>query len=301
MFYCLYCTKYEPFGSVQLVNNHWWTKHSTESPKPFRFFVSEMMKCFYCHETNSAMNIKQHHHDFHSDDIPLVAIAGDNQFQCAFCEYVGIELIEHFRATHSDVIGTPAFNPTKLSDDAMSDLLKIDIHKQFQCKWCELVFDTGIQIRKHILDKHTFCPTPQQTNWIQPVSSDTKNINHICGGCNQEITSDKCFVHLATHLSKYECLGARCAFTGESMKEMLNHNKKVHGTNRSASNRVTKIIDQSAEIYFKTKIIFGNGLVLEKFNLMDTEFDDSASYSDFIKNIRNKQFNDLKIRLIEDH
>lgn len=259
-----------------------------------------MMKCFYCHETNSAMNIKQHHHDFHSDDIPMVAIAGDNQFECAICEYVGIELIEHFQSTHSDVIETPAFNPTKLSDDAMSDLLKIDIHTRFECKLCKLVFDTGIQIRKHFLDKHALYYTTQQTNWAQ-VSSDMKNINHICGGCNQEITSDKYFIHLATHLSKYECLGAHCAFTVESMKEMMDHNKMVHATNGSGSNRVTKIIDQSAEIYFKTKMIFGNGLALEKFNLMNTKFDDSASYSDFIKNIRNKQFNDLNIRLIEDH
>lgn len=257
-----------------------------------------MLRCFYCHEINSAINIKQHHHDFHSDGIPMVAIADNNQFECAICKYVGIDLMRHFESIHSDVILSPALNPTKLSDETMSELLKIDIHIRFKCKSCDLIFETGSLIRLHFLEKHT--GTPQQTNSIQ-LSSDMTNINYICGGCNQEITPDKYFEHLATHSTKYECLGANCSFKVESLKEMLHHNKQVHVTNGSDSNRVAKIIDQSAEIYFKTKTIFGNGLVLEKFNLMNTQFDDSAVYSNFINRFRIMQFEDLRIRLIEDN
>lgn len=296
-FYCSHCTNYEPFETAQHVNNHWWTKHSMQSPqKPFRFFVSEMLKCFYCHETNAAINIKQHHRDFHSDDIVMVAIAAENQFECGMCKYVGIEMIKHFESIHSDVILTPAFNPAKISDESMSDLLKINIHQRFKCKLCQLIFDTGSLIRQHYHEKHS--GTLQQEHCIQ-LSVDMKNINYICGGCNQELTSTDYLDHLATHLSKYECLGANCAFSVENLKEMLHHNKHVHGTKGPGSDRVAKIIDQSAEIYFKTKIIFDNGLVLEKFNLMDTKFDDSANYSQFINHFRTKQFNDLQIRLIK--
>lgn len=257
-----------------------------------------MTKCFYCHEMNPAIHIKQHHHDFHSDDIPMVTIAADNQFECGICKYVGIELINHFKSIHSDVILTPAFNPTKLSDETMSDLLKIDIHQKFKCKLSELIFNNGNLLPQHFLDKHAEFSAKEIS--IQ-LSNDMKNINYICGGCNQEITLDDYKDHLAMHLSRYECLSANCSFSVENLKVMLVHNIQVHGTNGPRSERVAKIIDQSAEIYFKTKMIFSNGLVLEKFNLMDTQFDDSANYSNFINHFRIKQFNDLQIRLIKDN
>lgn len=244
----------------------------------------------------AAITIKQHHHDFHSDGIPMVAIAADNQFECGICKYVGNELIKHFKSIHLDVIQSPAFNPTKLSDKTMSNLLKIDIHTRRKCKLCELIFDTEKLLQQHVSDKHT--GNSQSANRIHLLSSDIKNFNYICGGCNQQITPNEYLDHLATHLSKYECLATNCAFSVESLKEMVDHNRRVHGANGPDSYLVAKIIDQSAGIFFKTKTIFRNGLVLEKFNLMDTKFDDSRNYSNFINDFRIKQYNDFKIRLI---
>lgn len=67
------------------------------------------------------------------------------------------------------------------------------------------------------------------------------------------------------------------------MLALVTHDKQSHGVMNSFEYRCMQFKNRLIRNYLKTKVVFGNGLVLTKQNLLNTKYDDSKQFDVFIE------------------
>lgn len=225
--------------------------------------------------------MKKHQDSLHTLNIPIVLISQTNPYECAICDYVGNDRIEHFETAHGDIMQNDVFNPLKVSDETLNDLLKVVTHKRLKCTKCNTICDTGMEMQKHSIKEHESSAT------IFEDFVDYQSIDIICGECNEEIMPINYMMHLMAHYSAFKCL--ECDFAVENVKELSAHSDEYHGSMKSTGFTTISGMDG----YFCTKLVFSNGLVMEKYNLIGTKMDDSQTYVSCMKEFQKKRFNDF--------
>lgn len=258
-YYCFHCPDGDEYETVQKVYNHWWTSHSgLETKESFRYFASESAECYFCGERVSFMNVRQHQADFHTLQIPIVLVSQLNIYECAICDYVGNERVAHFQSNHNHFVKTQVLQPFKLTNDALNRILGISVHKRLKCMQCDQIYDTGSEMRNHFNKDH------QRVVLLKSVEvEDRRIIDHvICGECGHESKDHEYLGHLAEH------------FFGKCDSSI---------TDKRDVEEIQAKLNDSNEAYFKSKAVFSNGLVMEKFNLIGTEFDDHDKYEKYME------------------
>lgn len=259
-YFCVHCRDESmrflcySFGTLENVYGHWLSNH-TELPvaKPFLFYAVDLVGCHYCAYTGLCGRLCHHHDNKHPNE-SLAITRPSNRQQCALCFHTGPDLGVHFMQTHELVLEANIFNPVCLTPDTLAELLTIDIHRKRLCEHCGATFETDHEANEHHYDMHTDeRKSVIQTNDVQP-----NQISHlICGLCNATVRPEHYFGHIEMDQSIFQISNA--SFQGDPWESYY---QKLY-------------MD-----YLRTKVVFGNRLVVFKQNLIFSEYDDSQQFAD---------------------
>lgn len=77
----------------------------------------------------------------------------------------------------------------------------------------------------------------------------------------------------------------KCTFDTKDMIELVKHDVSAHGCKGSFDYRCMQFKNRLKRDFLKTRVVFGNGLVVTKQNLLGTKYDDSKQFEVFIDNL----------------
>lgn len=281
---CVHCQDVnhwiETFNAPKDVYAHWLSCH-TEPPntKQFRYFMVEYAACYYCKMTGTYHELIKHHKNSHLSD-QFVIVNQNDVKKCALCTYSGLGMIEHFHTMHKLVLKTlsrrnlrSVYTPLQLSDTMLNELLESKVHIRQICGYCKMDFETERDIRHH----HNTIHTTQKmlikeiyTNYI---------VQLICGVCHIKVDRSLFLRHIETHARDWMC--HKCNFTTIDMCQMANHDQ-THKSGDTFKHRCIQLRNRLKRVFLKTEMFFGNGIVLTKQNLLNTKYDDSKHFDDFL-------------------
>lgn len=290
-FCCVHCqdetNSCESFESIADLYAHWLTLHGT---RPFQFYINSLVACFYCETVGLYRNIIEHMIQNHPDDTKII-VNPKNRSYCSVCHYKGDDLNQHFANMHDIILQTNVFSAVCLPDDTLMDLLAFDVHKKKMCGYCDEVFES-----KPLIEEHQSILHASKKAFFTEFFDD-ESAYLICGYCKCQIRRSKYLSHVdQSHVYKFNC--TKCAFDTSKLSALIDHDKEVHHLN-SLNFHCSEFMDLLKKHYFETRIVFGNGLVLNKYNLLGTKYDDSSRFVEFIEALiaeKKRQFNRRKYR-----
>lgn len=205
---------------------------------PFRFFVVGMAACFYCGKIDVFPNLQGHHKHNHHSEI-FVVVDRKNRSKCGLCQRI-------FSAS------------------------EMVVHFKSQHDPCLLV---GIN--------SPVCFTQNELDQLLTMNScqeEPKQTGYMCGHCNSsKKTIEIPFMeHIEQDKFQYRC--TVCPTVGKSIQETAHHEEITHNLTNMASKHANGLLSRLERYYLRTRIIFNNGLVLFKHNVLNTTFDDRKEF-----------------------
>lgn len=204
----------------------------------------------------------------------LAIVSYDDRSKCGICLKPATEsIVDHFDLEHKSILQDTAFNPMRLSEQQLTELLAIDIHKKRQCGHCEAIFETEKEIDIHHSIGH------ENETKISKSYNDNRNPFLICGYCLHKVERDEYFSHIKMHPYVFKCW--KCVYQTKDLVELIIHDRQLHERD-TFDYHCTMFADWVRSHFFKTRIIFPNGLVLKLNNLLGTKFDESKVFEMFL-------------------
>lgn len=253
-YFCVHCYSANNLDffsseSIENVYGHWLSNH-TELPValPFQFYAVDLVGCSYCRFSGYYGKVNVHHQERHPDE-PFVCVRAENRQQCAMCHYSGADILSHFEQSHGQNYQTSIFNPNCFTQELLANLFMIDIHKKRRCNYCGDSFETDHEVKMHSFVAHA-------------------NLNASFVESNDEQPNEISYLICALCDGKFAPAG------------FLNH---IDGESKIWAQRFS---GQSVELYrsyMKTKVVFANGLVAFKQNLVFSPYDDSKQIQEMIQ------------------
>lgn len=207
-------------------------------------------------------------------------VSQNDRAQCALCPYSGIGIIAHFQTMHKFVLKTLSVRqlrcidiPFRLNNTQLDAHLNQKLHKKQKCGCCNAIFDTDREVREHHGKMH-------KSLKMTIKEFDNNNIQLICNCCNIKIERHLYLNHIEHCALEFKC--HECAFDTNDMIALVKHDKKAHGHNDSFGYRCMQFKNRLKRDFLKTRVIFGNGLVVTRQNLSGTKYDDSKPFQVFI-------------------
>lgn len=269
------------YSSIERLYKHWTSAHSAvnnlKKVLPFQFYVSELIKCYYCSKIGNYVELRDHHKYNHSLESPLGMVLVNDTKACALCNSNDTDMVNHFKLVHNIINKAHVYNPICISDKVVNQLLAIKIHKKFMCEHCPSVCQTQDEIAMHYLNAHNGLQMK-----VSKCISD-KSIHIICWYCNILLAGKEFMQHIRRHSNAMKCV--ECKFKSADINEHVKHAASVHNTIKTIDDICLEFSDQLKRKYFETKILFGNGLVLVKHNLLGTKMNDSRLFGMLIKEL----------------
>lgn len=274
-FFCAHCHDSDDwflvfsFETIDDVYGHWLSNH-TELPKAkqFLYYAIELVGCYYCHYSGLYDRLRKHHSNNHPDDV-FVATRKMNREQCAFCYYIGPNLANHVQQTHQQVLESRIFNPVCYTRDSLRALLAIDIHKKQRCGYCGDIFETEHEATQHHFYEH-LGKTKLFYEWRD---KDPHQISYIkCGRCDGEIEAEHYYRHV-------------------EIDQAIFHTTKRNGDDNKSDPDSEYYAEyfRLYQDYLKTKVIFGNGLICFKQNLIFSDYDDTDAFARTVDRLLNTE------------
>lgn len=262
---------YSVCGEITDIYEHWVSEHSfPPKPQPFRFEVLTLLSCYYCDHIVPYHRMVEHHQASHYNE-SFIAITASQPNKCAMCQ--STNLVGHFELNHEIFLRTKNANPVFMKDELVMKLNKIDIYKKPQCGYCEAIFES-----EHELNAHHSVAHPSRDILIKHLC-DNRVSHVICGFCSDSVAPKVLLEHFKSHSYGFRC--SLCDFQSNDLVVVTMHERTRHQIT-SFEFRCLEFSDLLQKSYFDTKVVFGNGLVLTKYNLLKTHRDDSAQFEPFI-------------------
>lgn len=276
LFFCASCEdsngiKVECSTTIDGIYDHWKRTHTQSDFKPFRFNVTEFVACNYCDVICPYYDLREHNKHVHPNEAFIALKAFELQKKCAFCNYSDDNLIEHFEIKHNLAIEANVFNPIPLNGLILWKLLQICVYKKVKCEYCDVVFERMDEFRNHHSDEHPKSETMCRQFY------DTESVRLIGDCCHSQIEPNSFFDHLAYH--KYPLKCDECTFNASDPFDFMKHQAQCHNAADVIPSMYRKFMHTR---YWRSELIFGNGLVLNKFNTQGTEFDYSSKFEKFV-------------------
>lgn len=223
------------FETIESVYGHWLSNH-TELPIAKPFlFYVVAMAGCYYCNYSGYYDLLKKHHGKHHANAPFVVVRRRNRQECAMCYFSEGDIMTHFQQMHDD-LQTGINNPLCYSEDMLANILAIDIHKKHRCCYCGDIFETEHEIKIHSSEKH---PT-QIESFLRGNDLRPNDVSYIiCGFCNARIEPAEYLTHVKVEV------------------ENVREHSEIFAN------------------FLKTKVVFGNGLVAFKQNLILSPYDDS--------------------------
>lgn len=261
---------------------HWLTWHTSPANlKPFQYFVVEYVSCYHCPAIGTYFELVKHHKDAHRSADRFAIVSQSDRKKCALCPYYGYGIIAHFDTVHKLVIKTlstrqvrSANIPFRMNNTILDGHLERKFHKKQKCGCCNAVFEIERELREH----HSKCH--QMSKMTIKEFYDNNNTHLICNCCHTKVDRNLYLGHIETHAFDFEC--NICNFYTTDMIELVKHDKVKHGFKETFQYRCLQFKNRLKRDYLKTRVIFGNGLVLTKQNLLNTKYDDSKQFEMFV-------------------
>lgn len=216
------------------------------------FYAVEIGCCFYCDKIDTYARLKNHQNFRHNGKI-FVVVDAQNRSACGICHnsFPPIEMEQHFRKAHDPAYLVGIFNPVCITQHEVEQLLNIRI-----------------------------CENRASVTEIQ---------KYICGHCNAELYPSKASFksHFESTTFKFQC--SRCELIADNFENLIAHETSQH----SIDVREKHFIDFKARLqkyYYRTRLIFTNGLVLFNHNVLSTSFDFRKEFWSFINDFVDLKF-----------
>lgn len=263
------------YSSVEDVHNHWLVSHtgSTDS-KSFQFQAILFVMCAHCKFISSFEEVQRHSKEAHPYE-PLAISSVLDQKACALCDYTGNNLGHHMKTRHELILRTDTKNPQRFTEDTLDKLLNVDAHSKFKCDHCGGVFESQDAIQAHSTSQHQM--SSSYTKFF-----DKHNIKLIAGCCEATLDLPDFLDHLADPKHRVDAICSKCNFQTSETFEFVNHQVEAHQMTKDADSLYRRVLQTR---FWATKVIFGNGLVVSKHNLLDTEYDDSKPFEMLIETL----------------
>lgn len=279
-FSCAHCVNQSDFNNnfqtIEKVHKHWISYHNrSKSPKPFQFYVSEIVKCYYCSLYGSYNQMHKHHRKAHPLN-PFGIVNQSNKKRCAICDSEWKDMIKHFNGCHKEINDANVFNPMCISNDKIKQLLEIDVSGKRYCNYCTKSFELKSDLIKHYTNDHN-------EKWFGLINNKTTTLNDMivsCTKCDKNILNNDYIQHIECHSFRLKCFD--CTVKSSNLIELVTHSEMVHGKIDTLNDYISLLSDQLKLVYFETKIYFENGLILVKHNLLATDWNDSPNFGQFI-------------------
>lgn len=291
-FRCAHCQDQwiENFNTPKDVYSHWKSWHKNEI---FQYVLIEIFACYHCKITGTYHELIRHHKKKHHTEAFVIVTQKDHK-KCALCSYDGKDIVEHSKAMHRIVLKTLTLrnsrsvdSPNQISNTMLNKHLAIKVNKRFRCGICTSVFETDRELRAH----HTQVHKPSK--FLIKEIYDNHGSYFRCSHCNESIDRSLLLVHFELHAYKFKCLHysnkITCNFQAKDIIELVNHDKNEHGMINSLEYRCLQFQKRLKTGYLKSKVVFGNGLVTTKQKLINSKFDDSKEFYQFVNNLVNRK------------
>lgn len=275
-YFCVYCSNeylspFYSFETVETVYGHWLSNH-TEVPNalPFQFFAVDLVGCLYCPFNGLSGRLRIHHGKKHAGQ-PFAMARASNRQQCALCPFGSSNLVEHFQEKHEFDLKVNLCNPVCYAPETLAELLSIDIRQKRQCGHCAAVFETD-----HEAEIHHYTMHPDRSDLVIKWNGmeNPNPISHmICTMCNQKPESNDLCEHMEQDFTWFE---------------LSNYGNYLYdGDSSGGSNEASKVYFKLLDIFLRTKVVFNNGLVVFKQNLLFSQFDDIQQFQAIALQIAN--------------
>lgn len=274
-FYCAHCLDGNESGdwiggAIEDVYMHWQLSHVIS--KPFRFYVAQTAVCQFGDAIGTYRELMKHQQQAHPSDIPAV-VCYDDPKKCGICLKSVDVMHEHFEMEHKAITKKGLFNPMRMSDASLDELMKIGIHKKRQCGHCDAIFETENEIDIHHSIGH------ENMEKISIPYIDNGNPFLICGYCHHKIDREHYLMHIKSHPYVFKCWN--CLYESKDLIDLVLHDQKMH--ERSTLDYHCSVFPDWLNGFFNnTKMVFPNGLVLRNYNLIGTKYDDSKMFDVYI-------------------
>lgn len=268
LFSCVFCTNSQtPYNAtIDGCLEHWKHKHIGSDYKPFHFHMIELVACNYCNTIATFQDLKMHITEEHGGK-PFVAVkAFEFRKICALCDYAtdGAAAEAEAETEDSDLI--------KHFQDKHSLAVKSNVANPMPFRDLDLR-----RIRRISVHKMVKC-------------DDTEAMRLIGDCCHTQIDEKQFFNHLANHKHTIAC--SKCLFETTDAFEFVCHKAECH------ERRITTIPEKYRNFlerwYWRSNLIFDNGLVLNKFNTIGTYLDNTKEFGRFINSLIDKKMHKYK-------
>lgn len=257
------------FETLDDVYGHWLSNH-TELPvaKQFLFYYAEFVGCHYCGFSGFYGRLRKHHANNHPNNAMIVTRQIERE-QCAFCHHTGHNMPLHFVQTHRLVLEAGVFNPVCFTRNTLAELLAIDIHRKRLCGHCGATFETNHEANEHHYNIHS----DKQKSVIEVNDVRPNQISYlICGLCGNPTRPEDYYAHVEMDQAIFSFQPTQFSVDPREPNPAVSYYNKLY------------------KDYLKTKVVFGNRLVVFKQNLIDSEYDDSQQFADLINQIVGRTF-----------
>lgn len=273
----------ESFDAPKDVYSHWLSCH-TDPTKPFQYFVIEYAACYHCNgkTIGTYYELIKHHKDCHRTE-PFVIVNQNDYKKCALCPYNGLGIVAHFHTMHRMVLKRLSLRnirgintPSQLGSKVLEKRLESKVHRKLRCGNCNIVHETERDLRDH----HNKCHKANKLTIKEYY--DNRSTNLICSVCHSKVDRNLYLRHVENHLFNFKC--HRCDFTTIDMIELVKHDN-THGFSDTFEYRCIQFKNRLKRDYLKTLVVFGNGFVTTKLNLIGSNLDDHTIFDSFIETL----------------
>lgn len=283
VYYCMYCrdgwktgeSNRRTYKSIYKAHAHWHRTHANSNEsKPFRFYAIEFVLCVHCKFIGSFDAVRQHTKAKHPNELLTISSVVDPN-ACALCQYVGDNLGQHIKSEHELVLRTDTVNPTRFNDETLKRLLNAYVYWKFKCLYCEQIYESEESVKAHSEIEHLHVP-------MAYTKCTDDDIKLVAGCCGATLELHEFLDHVADPNHVVGAVCSRCNFQTNDTFEFVNHQVQTHKMTKDASYLYRRVMLTK---FWATKVIFGNGLVVTKHNLLNTEWDDSTPFISLIEKL----------------
>lgn len=258
VFACFYCHSQSNFyvETFAEVYEHWRSSHMLKS---FRFIAFKKAACFFCGKFDVFSNLRNHHKHEHHAEIFIAVTDEENKSKCGLCHkmFSLSEMVVHFKSEHDPMhyIGIPS--PVCFTQGELEQLLSLNMPQPF---------------------------SHGNTDSFGEIEA------FMCGHCNvtKNVSEISFLQHLEEDAFQFKC--SECQFLGNTIDETVQHESSVHYLEIDKQKHLHGLMGRLDRHFLRTRVIFTNGLVLWKHNILNSTFDDHNVFWPFKEQLVKQKF-----------
>lgn len=280
LFFCAFCEnkndhKTQCSGTIERIYDHWKAVHVPKDMRPFRFCVADLISCYHCGLMSTFQGLQVHNDAAHPNQPFIPVKVFGKEKRCALCDYEDDNnLTEHFETKHSLAMESKVFNPIRINKHIWKELQQIFVHKKILCEYCKLVCEDVEDFQYHHDNYHRKFER-------KPFAFYDKNSIQLVGSCcTAKLDPSIFYDHLAYFKHTITC--TKCPFTTTDGFIYVSHLVEKHHESDSISTLYRNFMTLR---YWRSELIFGNGLIVNRFNIEGTKYDFSKKFDKFLDHL----------------